>query len=55
MKAKVLTAFRDKNNGKLYKAGEVITISKTRYIEILKTAPLVEEVKEAKAEKKAAE
>lgn len=52
MKAKVLTKFKDKHNGKVYQVGEVITISKERYEEILTVAPLVEEVK-AKAKKAA--
>lgn len=52
MKAKVLSKFRDKHNGKVYKPGEVITISKDRFEEILTVAPLVEEIK---PKKKAAE
>lgn len=50
MKVKVLTSFRDKHNGKRYEVGEVLTISKTRYSEILNVAPLVEEIKENKNE-----
>lgn len=46
MKVKVLKQFKDKHNGKVYKAGEVITVSKKRFAEILETAPLVEELKE---------
>lgn len=48
MKAKVLKAFKDKHSGEIYKAGDVITVTKKRFEEILKTAPLVEEVKEEK-------
>lgn len=47
MKAKVLKRFKDKHNGKIYERGEVITISKKRYEEILTVAPLVEQVVEA--------
>lgn len=49
MKAKVLKGFKDKYSGKLYKAGQTIIISKDRYAEILKVAPLIEEVKDPKA------
>lgn len=48
MKARVLTRFRDKHNGTIYKPDEIITVSKKRFAEILKTAPLVEEVVEKK-------
>lgn len=44
MKVKVLKKFKDKHNGKVYKAGDVITVSKERFAEILETALLVEEV-----------
>lgn len=46
MKAKVLKRFKDKYNGKIYEAGEIITISKKRFNEILKVDALVEEVTE---------
>lgn len=55
MKAKVLREFRDKHSGNTYQKGEIITVSRERFDEILKTAPLVEEVKEAKKAKNAAE
>lgn len=45
MKAKVLKRFKDKHNGKVYEAGEIITISKKRFAEILEVDVLVEEVK----------
>ena len=48
MKAKVLRKFKDKYSGKLYKENEVITISKDRFEEILKVAPLVEKVETKK-------
>ena len=48
MKAKVLSKFKDKYNGKVYKPGEVITISKERYEEILTVGNLVEEIKTKK-------
>ncbi len=45
MKAKVLKRFRDKHTGKIHKPGDIITISKKRYAEILEVDVLVEEVK----------
>lgn len=45
MKAKVLKRFKDKHNGKIYEPGEIITISKKRFNEILEVDILVEEVK----------
>ena len=50
MKAKVLKRFRDKNNGKVYETGDVITISKKRFAEILEVDMLVEEVTEETTE-----
>ena len=55
MKARVLQKFKDKHNGKVYEEGAVITVTKERFEEILTVAPLVEEIKEKKAAKKAAE
>ena len=46
MKARVLNKFKDKHSGKYYEAGETIVISRERFDEILKVAPLVGEVKE---------
>lgn len=46
MKAKVLKRFKDKHNGKVYKAGDIIIISKKRYAEILEVGVLVEAVTE---------
>lgn len=45
MKAKVLKRFKDKHNGKVYEVGDIITISKKRFAEILEVDVLVEEVK----------
>lgn len=54
MKAKVLRAFKDKHNGKMYQIGEEITITKDRYEEILTVGNLVEEIKkEAKVKREA--
>lgn len=50
MKVKVLKAFKDKYTGQMYKVNEVISVTKKRYTEIVKIAPLVEEVKEESAE-----
>lgn len=55
MKVKVLKKFRDKHTGEIYKRGEIITVSKKRFAEILTVAPLVEEVKESTDEPKADE
>lgn len=49
MKAKVLKPFKDKHNGKVYKPGKILTISKKRFAEILEVDVLVEEVTEEKA------
>lgn len=46
MKVTVLTAFKDKNTGEVYKKGQTLEITKKRFKEILAVAPLVEEVKE---------
>lgn len=46
MKAKVLKRFKDKHNGKVYAVGDIITISKKRFAEILEVGALVEEVTE---------
>lgn len=48
MKAKVLKPFKDKYNGKVYKEGRVINVTKERFDEILTVDKLVEEVVEAK-------
>ena len=50
MKAKVLKKFKDKHNGKIYEVGDIITISKKRYAEILEVDVLVEEVTEKNTE-----
>lgn len=51
MKAKVLSRFKDKYSGETHEAGEIITISKERFEEILTVAPLVEKVAEPKKTK----
>ena len=51
MKARVLVKFKDRHNGKIYKTGDVITVTKERFAEILETGAFVEEVKEKKAKK----
>ena len=53
MKAKVLSRFKDKHNGKIHEPGEILTISKERFEEILTVAPLVEKIAEPKKQKKA--
>ena len=49
MKAKVLKRFKDKHNGKVYEPGDIITVSKKRFAEILEVDVLVEEVTEETA------
>lgn len=51
MKVRVLSNFRDKYTRKVYKKGDVLTIKKERYDEILKVGALVEEVKDDKTAK----
>lgn len=46
MKAKVLKRFKDKHNGKVYEPGDIITVSKKRFAEILEVDVPVEEVTE---------
>lgn len=48
MKAKVLRRFKDKYSGKIYKVGQIVTVSKERFEEILTVAPLVEKVETKK-------
>lgn len=45
MKAKVLKRFKDKYSGKIHNVGDVITISKDRFNEILTVGEFVEEIK----------
>ena len=49
MKAVVLRKFRDKHTGEIHKVGDVLTITKKRFKEILEVAELVAEVKEDEA------
>ena len=51
MKAKVLRPFKDKHTQVRYKEGEVITISRERFDEILTKGSLVEEIKSRKGSK----
>lgn len=53
MKAKVLKRFKDKHNGAIYESGDIITITKKRFAEILKVDKLVEEISETDAEESA--
>lgn len=56
MKVKVIKKFLDKHTKKVHKVGEVLTISKERFEEILTVGKLVEEVKAVKpAKEKTAE
>ena len=53
MKAKVLHTFRDKHTNKVHKVGDIITVKRERFDEILTVGQLVEEYKEEKSEKTA--
>ena len=53
MKAKVLSRFIDKHTCEIHKPGEILTISRERFEEILTVAPLVEEITEPKKKKEA--
>ena len=44
MKAKVLKRFRDKYSNEIYEVGDVLTVTKKRFKEILEVDVLVEEV-----------
>lgn len=50
MKAKVLKRFKDKHTGEVYNAGDIITITKKRFKEILEVDVLVEEFTEETTE-----
>lgn len=46
MKAKVLKRFKDKHTGEIHEEGDIITVTKKRFKEILEVDVLVEEVTE---------
>ena len=46
MKVKVIEKFRDKHTKKIHNVGDVLTISKERFDEILTVGKFVEEIKE---------
>lgn len=50
MKAKVLKRFKDKYTGEIHEAGDIITVTKKRFKEILEVDVLVEEVTEETTE-----
>ena len=50
MKAKVLKRFKDKYTGEIHEAGDIITVTKKRFKEILEVDGLVEEVTEETTE-----
>ena len=54
MKAKVIKRYRDKNTKRIYKPGEVVDVSKKRFVEINSTkyGVFLEEIIEQKEEKK---
>lgn len=49
MKVKVLKKFIDKHNGEIHKEGDLLTVSKERFEEILQVGKLVEEITEEPA------
>lgn len=50
MKAKVVKRFKDKYTGEIHEAGDIITVTKKRFKEILEVDALVEEVTEETTE-----
>lgn len=46
MKVKVLRTFKDKHTGEYHRKGDVLTVTKKRFDEILKVAPLVKKLEE---------
>lgn len=48
MKVKVIKKFKDKNTHDIHEVGELLTISKDRYNEILAVGDFVEEIVEKK-------
>ena len=50
MKAKVLKRFKDKYTEEIHEAGDIITVTKKRFKEILEVDALVEEVIEETTE-----
>lgn len=50
MKAKVLKRFKDKHSGEIHEPGDIITVTKKRFKEILEVDVLVEEVTEETTE-----
>ena len=55
MKVVCLQNFRDKHTKKIHKKGEVFTVNKERYAEILTAGKFVEEYKDAEKAETAAE
>ena len=53
MKVEVLSGFRDKHTREFHEKGEVLTVSKERYEEILTVGNLVKEIKTVKKPKTA--
>lgn len=51
MKVTVLKKFRDKHNGEIHEPGDILTVSKKRYAEILEVDKLVEVVEDKTAGK----
>ncbi len=52
MKVKTIKRFKDKHTGKVHKVGDVFTVNKDRFAEIIKSGKFVEEFTEKEAETK---
>ena len=52
MKVKTIKRFKDKHTGKVHKVGDVFTVNKDRFSEIIKSGKFVEEFSEKEAETK---
>lgn len=51
MKVTVLKRFKDKHSGEIHEPGDILTVSKKRFAEILEVDKLVEAVEDKPAEK----
>ena len=52
MKVKTIKRFKDKHTGKVHKVGDVFTVNKDRFAEIIKSGKFVEEFTEKELETK---
>lgn len=48
MKARVVKRFKDKHTGKIHERGQILTVKRERFDEILKVGAFVEEIPQKK-------